>query len=128
MPSIGLLFQIFLKHGQFSWSATQLNRAAIQDRDAGRIIAPVLQAMQSIDKYSRCCLIPDIADYAAHISLLHFFDRGTEPCKNSPGDDGKSDIEFLHAGQPRDGYHILVIQAMPGMQMKLQLDRQFRRR
>src|SRR5437867_11146584 len=60
----------FLQIGQPTDAPSHLNLPLSQDRDAGRIIPPILQTLEAIQEDGDCILVPDISDDTAHPLIL----------------------------------------------------------
>ena len=56
----------FLEARQLAGAAPQLDLAVAHDRDAGRVVAPVLEPAQPVDEDRKDLLVADVPDDAAH--------------------------------------------------------------
>ena len=59
----------FLETRELAGAAAQLDRAVAHDRDAGRVVAAILETPQPVDQDRKDLLVADVADDAAHVIL-----------------------------------------------------------
>src|SRR5262249_62266351 len=60
---------------QFAGAAAQLDRPVAHDRDAGRVVPPVLEAPEAVDEDGHELFGSDVADDSAHNLVLPLFAR-----------------------------------------------------
>ena len=69
-PSSGLPASDLLEVRQLAGAAPELDRSVADDRDAGRVVAAVLEPPQAVDEDRQHLLRADVADDAAHSESL----------------------------------------------------------
>src|SRR5690348_8436295 len=87
-----------LKGGNFAHRFCQIGGGRVQDSDTARVVATIIEPLQSLEQYFPSCLLPNIGDNSTHTSpsILPFrlpsiaIDRA---CRSSvPALDGSTDI------------------------------------
>src|SRR5262249_2444535 len=59
------LLELLLQHADAPDGAADVD-LAVEDRDPGRVVAPVLQALEALDQEGPGLLVPDVGDDPAH--------------------------------------------------------------
>ena len=81
-PHGALAGELGLKVFQLPAGAHHVQRASLDDGDAGGVIAPVLELLQPVDEDGGRLPLPDVTDDAAH-SPWTSFSHGSSPCSNA---------------------------------------------
>jgi hypothetical protein len=66
LPVEGIDGDRFLETRELAGAPAQLDRALADDRDARRVVPPILEPPQPVDQNRQDLLVPDLADDPAH--------------------------------------------------------------